>query len=181
MWAKLLCFHAFFAVVCVAFDLNSANSIRYTCGRHDHSIASGLHAAEKDAAQCEISSELDPDIAGQFKIVTCSSTACAKRSKAFGLDEYALYSGIYERKELNDATRGIEVEEGSCMGRCKFAPCIGVEHEDFDGKVGLEGMTDEEIQSRVFQNIVTEDDLDRVWSSVENAIRVMAEEEEAEY
>lgn len=64
------------------------------------------------------------------------------------------------------------------MGRCKFGPCIGVEHEDYQGKVALEGMTSEEFQNRVFQNIVTEGDLDRVWSSVENAIRLMGEDED---
>jgi hypothetical protein len=31
-----------------------------------------------------------------------------------------------------------------------------------------------------FNRVVTEDDLDRVWDSVENAIRVMAEEDEDE-
>ena len=66
------------------------------------------------------------------------------------------------------------------MGCCNFAPCIGVEHEDYEGYVGLEGMESNEITPRIFQNIVTEGDLDRVWGSIENAIQVMAEQEEEE-
>lgn len=98
-----------------------------------------------------------------------------KRSKAFGLDEYALYSGMYQRKEDNVAS-AVQIEEGTCMGRCKFGPCIGIEHEDYDGFVGLEGMEPHEMSYRVFENIVTESDLDRVWACVENGIRTLAEE-----
>ncbi len=63
------------------------------------------------------------------------------------------------------------------MGRCQFGPCVGIEHEDYDGWVGVEGMAEHELSHRVFENVVTEDDLDRVWSSVENAIRVMSDED----
>ena len=35
--------------------------------------------------------------------------------------------------------------------------------------------------SCALNRVVTEDDLDRVWDSVENAIRVMAEDDEDEY
>jgi len=93
---------------------------------------------------------LDSNTAKQFKIITCSLTACAKRTSSFGLDEYALYSGIYERKEDNLAP-DVQIEEGPCMGKCQFGPCIGVEHEDYEGFVGLEGMKGDEIASRVFQ------------------------------
>ncbi len=42
--------------------------------------------------------DLDPEISKQFTIKTCSATSCAKKSQSFGLDEYALYSGLYVRK-----------------------------------------------------------------------------------
>lgn len=93
---------------------------------------------------------LEPSIAEQFKIKICSSASCMKRSKAFGLDEYALYSGMYQRKEDNVAS-AVQIEEGTCMGRCKFGPCIGIEHEDYDGFVGLEGMEPHEMSYRVFE------------------------------
>ena len=67
-----------------------------------------------------------------------------------GLEDYALFSGIYQRKEENGA-QGVQVEEGSCMGRCQFGPCIAVEHEDYEGFVSLEGMMGDEFQNRVFQ------------------------------
>jgi hypothetical protein len=127
------------------------------------------------------SPELDPEIASQFKILTCSSTACTKKKISLGLDEYALYSGLYGRKEGGSVGASeVIVEESSCLGCCKFAPCVGIEHEDYFGMVGLEGMSDNELNDSVFQNIVTEDDLDRVWSSVENAIQQMMEEEDEE-
>jgi len=92
----------------------------------------------------------DPSIAGQFTIKICSSSSCLKRSTTFGLEDYALLSGLYQRKEENGATR-VKIEEGTCMGRCKFGPCIGVEHEDYEGFVGLEGMEPPELSHRVFQ------------------------------
>lgn len=93
---------------------------------------------------------LEPSIAEQFKIKICSSTSCMKRYQVFGLDEYALYSGLYQRKEDNGAS-AVQIEEGPCMGRCKFGPCIGIEHEDYEGFIGLEGMEPQEMSCRVFQ------------------------------
>ncbi len=58
---------------------------------------------------------------------------------------HALYSGLYVRKEISINTQPVNIEESSCMGRCKFGPCVGVEHEDFDGWVGVEGMLDHEL------------------------------------
>lgn len=125
----------------------------------------------------EAKKDLDPTIAAQFKIVTCAATACDKKKKVFGVDEYAIFGGLYERKEAAGAP-AVTVEESSCLGCCKNAPCVAIVHEDFVGYVGLEGMTPNEFNDSVFHKVVTEDDMDRVWSSVENAIEVMAEEEE---
>lgn len=94
---------------------------------------------------------LDPQISSQFKILTCSSTSCAKRAtQTFGLDEYALLSGLYQRKEHAHASQVI-VEETSCLGCCKLGPCVGIEHEDYYGTVALEGMTPNEFSDAVFQ------------------------------
>lgn len=158
-----------------ALFVTSADAFTCMSSRH---FSSHLNSHERNKSET-LQSELDPNIAKQFKVKICSSTSCEKRSKAFGLEEYALFSGIYERKnEVNLPM--IEIDEAPCMGCCKFGPCIGVEHEDYEGYVGLEGMESNEITPRIFQNIVTEGDLDRVWDSIENAIRVMAEQEEEE-
>jgi len=93
---------------------------------------------------------LDPSVAKQFKVVTCMGSACAERSAFFGIEQYALYSGMYVRKEDNGAPL-VQVEEGPCMGRCRLGPCITVEHEDYEGRVALEGMEDDEFAARVFQ------------------------------
>jgi hypothetical protein len=117
-----------------------------------------------------------PDIAGKFKVLTCSSTACAAKRKSFNLDEYSTFSAFYTRaKERAPAVR---VEECPCLGACKEAPCVGVEHDDFEGAVALDGMTQSEFSERVFHGILCEEDADRVWSAVENAIQVMAQDEE---
>jgi (2Fe-2S) ferredoxin len=94
-----------------------------------------------------------------------------------GQDEYATFSALYTRIKESEFPN-VEVEETSCLGGCKLAPCVAIEHEDFVGSVAVEGMTTEEFGARIFHKIVTESDADRVWSSVENAIRIMAAEEE---
>mmetsp|Transcript_22642 Transcript_22642/g.27774 ORF Transcript_22642/g.27774 Transcript_22642/m.27774 type:complete len:184 (+) Transcript_22642:85-636(+) len=133
------------------------------------------HMNEEDAVVTDQEHFLDPTISSQFKILTCSATSCSKRSEALGLDEYALFSGLYVRKENANAPE-IEVEESSCLGSCKAGPCVGIEHSDYVGTVALEGMKPNEFHNRVFQNVETEEDLDRIWSCIENSVRVMAEE-----
>lgn len=59
-----------------------------------------------------------------------------------------------------------------------MAPCVGIVHEDFEGPVSLEGMTESEFAQRVFHSVRFEDDADRVWGAVENAIQLMTEQEE---
>ena len=150
-----------------ALFVTSADTFTCTSSR---SFLSRLNSHERDNSET-LQSALDPDIAKQFKVKICSWTSCEKRSKSFGLEEYALFSGIFERKTEQNLPM-IEIDEAPCMGCCKFGPCIGVEHEDYEGYVGLEGMEPNEITPRIFQNIVTEGDLDRVWDSIENAIKV---------
>ena len=64
------------------------------------------------------------------------------------MNEFSTLSSLWERREDAGAA-GVEIEESSCLGGCAKAPCVGVEHEDFEGAVGLEGMTPNEFTSRV--------------------------------
>ena len=92
------------------------------------------------------------------------------------MDPYSTFSAFYTRIKDSDFPN-VQIEETSCLGRCKFAPCVAVEHDDFVGTVALEGMTCSEFNTRVFDAIITDDDANRVWSCVDNAIRTMAEED----
>jgi hypothetical protein len=72
------------------------------------------------------------------------------------------------------------VEESPCLGGCQRAPCVAIAHEDYEGTVALQGMTTAEFASRTFHHVLDEDDADRVWESVQQAIVTMAAEEAAE-
>ena len=103
-----------------------------------------------------------PDLvraASKFKIVACMSTSCSRRRKNLGLDSLATFSDLYTLSSQATARSStgiagstepiIMVEEGPCLGACKMAPCVAIEHEDFVGSVALEGMTDREFMDRV--------------------------------
>jgi hypothetical protein len=123
------------------------------------------------------SDPIDPRVSGKFKIVTCSATSCAQKRIALGMDQYATFSAFYTR--IKDANfPNVQLDESSCLGGCKLAPCVAVEHDDFVGTVALEGMTGNEFSARIFHRIITDDDADRVWSCIENAIRIMADEQD---
>jgi len=119
---------------------------------------------------------LDPEIASKFKVMVCGSTSCAKQRRIMRVDEYATYGGILSRKGDSE----VQVEDAGCLGSCKKAPCVAIMHEDFSGYVSLEGMTDAEFSDRRFHKIKYEEDMDRVWESVENAVQVMMEEDDEE-
>ena len=91
------------------------------------------------------------------------------------MDQYATFAALYSR--IQDRSSSVRIEESPCLGACKQAPCVGIEHDDFVGPVSLEGMTPTEFSQKVFQKVLFEDDVDRVWLAVENAIHVMAEQE----
>eukprot|EP00560_Eucampia_antarctica_P001417 CAMPEP_0197840540 /NCGR_PEP_ID=MMETSP1437-20131217/45668_1 /TAXON_ID=49252 ORGANISM="Eucampia antarctica, Strain CCMP1452" /NCGR_SAMPLE_ID=MMETSP1437 /ASSEMBLY_ACC=CAM_ASM_001096 /LENGTH=185 /DNA_ID=CAMNT_0043450171 /DNA_START=154 /DNA_END=711 /DNA_ORIENTATION=+ len=131
-----------------------------------------------DSSECE-NPLLDEEVCSAFTIKTCSSTACTRKKSSLGIDDLAVYGGLYVRKGEAGA-HAVEVEESGCLGSCKFAPCVAIEHSEFHGTVGLEGMTDQEFQDSLFHNIITEEDIDRVWNCVENAIEVMSNEDEDE-
>jgi predicted metal-binding protein len=94
-------------------------------------------------------------ISKQFKIMTCSATSCAQKRKILGLDPLATYGAFYARIQ-DGAYPEIELEEVSCLGACKKSPCVAVEHEDYEGIVALEGMTDDEFSQRVYVQTIHE-------------------------
>ena len=94
-------------------------------------------------------------ICSQFKILTCTSKACSQKRQILQMDQYATFSALYSRKEEAGGPYAmVDVEESPCLGRCKLAPCVAVEHEDYVGTVGLVGMTDAELNDRVFHRCV---------------------------
>jgi len=130
--------------------------------------------AQQDVAT-ERMTDYDSDCAKQFKVLTCSATSCSQKRKVLGLDEYATFSAFFER--IENRIPEIAVEETSCLGSCKKAPCIAIEHEEYEGTVALEGMDSFEFSDRVFHRVIEASDADRVWDCVENAVRIMSERE----
>jgi hypothetical protein len=114
-------------------------------------------------------------IAQQFKLLICSASSCAAQRQALQLEEYATFSAFWERIDDVGLLDQFVMEETSCLGACTKAPCVAVEHADYDGTVALDGMDPLEFADRVFHVVV---DVDRVWSIVRNAIRVMAAEQD---
>jgi len=129
------------------------------------------------AQQEQHKEELDPQVAEKFKVITCMSTTCAKKRKVLNMDSLSTFGAMYSRIQEGRAP-SVQVEEGPCLGACQFAPCVAVEHSDFEGSVSLEGMTPLEFEQRVFHNVLTEHDADRVWSCVDNAVETMQDMEE---
>jgi len=115
----------------------------------------------------------DPACAMQFKVLTCSATSCSAKRSSLGLDEYSTFSAFFER--IEDRIPEMRVEETSCLGSCKKAPCVAIEHDEYEGTVALEGMDSFEFSDRVFHRVIDEGDADRVWACVENAVQVMSE------
>mmetsp|Transcript_12859 Transcript_12859/g.19519 ORF Transcript_12859/g.19519 Transcript_12859/m.19519 type:complete len:178 (-) Transcript_12859:168-701(-) len=150
-----------------AFNLNNASSFR----RRGTRVHSTTENEEKTTTSADAA--LDPEVASKFKVMVCGSTSCSKQRRIMRVDEYATYGGILSRKGDSE----VQVEDAGCLGSCKKAPCVAIMHEDFSGYVSLEGMTDAEFSDRRFHKIKYEEDMDRVWDSVENAVRVMMEED----
>lgn len=123
-------------------------------------------------------SSLDPGIASQFTIKVCTSTSCTRKLKERGLDQYHVLGELYAQAQSANMEKCVIVEDGGCQGgrNCKMGPCVAIQHEEFMGNVGLEGMNSNEFQESVFHDVVTGEDAGRVWSCMENAISLMTEE-----
>jgi hypothetical protein len=87
-------------------------------------------------------------VAEKFKIITCMSTSCNKKRKDLNMDKLTTYAAFYQRIQ-DSSTPMVQLDEGPCLGFCKSAPCVAIEHEDFVGTVALEGMTDNEFPDRM--------------------------------
>lgn len=109
------------------------------------------------AAPCTLSSEKetatstmsvhDASISEQerkFKILTCMSTSCCEKRRTLGMDSLATFGAMYARA----SSTSVQVEESPCLGSCKLAPCVGVEHDDYIGCVALQGMTSDEFDAK---------------------------------
>jgi hypothetical protein len=132
-----------------------------------------------DRADADVDVDPTVAVANKFKMVTCMSDACAQKRIENGQDEYSTFGAFFSRSRARSPWV-VCIEEVACLGSCKKGPCAGVVHEDYEGTVVLKGMDEAESTAKVFHRIVTEDDADRVWSCVENAIMGMAEEESEE-
>ena len=86
--------------------------------------------------------------AKKFKIITCMSTNCCQKRKSLGMDSLSTFGAMFSRAQSSK----VQVEEGPCLGSCKKAPCIGIEHEDFIGSVALDGMTDDEFVRLLYKD-----------------------------
>jgi hypothetical protein len=160
---------------CTTAFLPSTNSPRSRV--HASTSTFQYHAGDADVSAPSFLLDVDPAVAAKFKVVTCMSTSCSKKRTVLGMDEYSTFAAFWGRSRDRTAAV-VEVEEVSCLGSCQQAPCVGIVHEDYEGPVALEGMDPSEFNANVFQRVITEDDADRVWSCVENAIITMAEEED---
>lgn len=141
--------------------------------------------AEKAAAAEETQNEaLDlsrpghahPEVAGQFTVLTCSSTACTKKRRTQNLDDFETFAQFYSR--IENMAPNVQVQECPCLGACEQAPVVAIEHCDYQGTVSLEGMQPQEFADSKFYGVLTDRDADRVWECVENAIQTMAELED---
>lgn len=175
---NMMCLLFFLCFVRQTVSLTSTDCQRQDFGRWRciHRSTARVHLILEAAPNNGSSEEVIAEQEEKFKIVTCMSTACSRKRQSLGMDNLCTFGAMYSRAS---ASR-VEVEEGPCIGSCKKAPCVSIEHEDFFGSVALEGMNADEFASDAFLNIVTEEDADRVWTSVANAVQVMAEAEEDE-
>ncbi|KAL7537289.1 hypothetical protein ACHAWF_005717 [Thalassiosira exigua] len=130
------------------------------------------------AGEESIKESIEREIAAQFTIQVCTSTSCTKTLKQQGLDQYHALGEIYARAQEANLEKCMIIEDGGCQGgkNCKMGPCVAILHEDFVGRVALEGMNSNEFRERVFHGVSTARDADRVWSCMENAISLMSDE-----
>lgn len=143
-----------------------------------YAMALSSTAAGGDQEVTLSSNKLDKRTAQQFTIKVCTSTSCSKKLQQLGLDRYQVLGDLYEKARIDNVEEDLIIEDGGCRGgkNCKLGPCVAIFHEDFDGSVALEGMGQSEFNERVFHGVSRQDDVDRVWGCVANAIEIMADE-----
>ena len=114
--------------------------------QYNHGSNERVRSTLKSTSNNGLSDEVIAEQEEKFKIVTCMSTACSRKRAALGMDNLCTFGAMYSRAS---ASR-VQVEEGPCIGSCKKAPCVTIEHEDFFGSVALEGMTADEFASDAY-------------------------------
>ena len=62
-----------------------------------------------------------------------------------------------------------------------MAPCVAIEHEEYDGTVALMGMDPSEFQLRAFHQVVDQHDAQRIWDLLLRSIKIMAQESHDEH
>ena len=154
--------------------LHAPSSDDYDDDHHHH------HVPQQVNHPSVLLTENEMIIARQFKIVTCSASSCAAMRNKLGLEEYATFTLLYERLVEHQLLSVIPIEETSCLGSCAMAPCVAIEHEDYDGTVALSGMYPSEFRLRTFHNVIQEQDVQRIWEILLQSIQTMAATNETE-
>ncbi len=161
-------------VLAIATQSHAFQTAPSPCHRHSR-LESAAHTGDQDTSN----KQLDKSTAQQFTIQVCTSTSCCKKLNNLGLDKYQVLGDLYEKARIENVEADLIIEDGGCRGgkNCGLGPCVAVLHEDFDGSVALEGMSHNEFNERVFHGVSMQNDVDRVWSCLANAINLMADEE----
>ncbi|GMI20856.1 hypothetical protein TrCOL_g13633 [Triparma columacea] len=116
---------------------------------------------------------LDRKEASKFTLLACTGPKCTRANLSYSSDPEASFNLLADRL----ADTGVEIEEVGCLGWCKRAPCVSVEHEEYEGRIGLEGMTDSEGAQKMFFGVV-EGEGGRIEEAVRGGIRQMMELED---
>lgn len=150
-------------------NVNWTGRLRYTSqrrqqyGRQSSNSRNGTNNDNSNDDEKDYS-----DYEQQFTIITCMSPSCGRKRNEFGLDPFATFGAMYARannggKDTTDANDNdndtasstkVNVKEGPCLGACQYGPCIGIEHDEYNGCVALEGMTEEEFSNTVYVVVI---------------------------
>lgn len=137
---------ASFSVIALAFII-PASAAAFLSGQNAQ-IRHSFSAKSSSSETTDFDTVIDPEISSKFKLLTCSSTSCAKKRQACGLDSFATYAAFYSRINHGSFPE-VQLEESPCLGSCEKSPCVAIQHEDFVGNVALEGMNGNEFTERV--------------------------------
>jgi hypothetical protein len=140
-----------FLIVCLLLEASNAFVGMESPKRHWHKKGdtTTVRLADDEGEEAAMSTTTDEFIVFEeekFKIITCMSTSCSQKRKALGMDPLSTFGAMFARAQSSR----VQVEEGPCLGSCKKAPCIAIEHDDFIGSVALEGMTDDEFALKAY-------------------------------
>ena len=133
-----------------------------------------LSVSDEESSELSTYDDAFVEQATKFTLKVCTSSKCSRALGRLGYDEYAVLSSLSDYA----SSSGVNVDDSGCLGWCKRGPSVAVEHEDYEGRVGLEGMRDTERAQKCFFGVGEEGEGGRGWGVVEEGIRMMVEEEE---